>query len=94
MIRSFLIAVEDWMDDQSIFLSMIKFFLIFFIVAAFIVTPIIWLVNRNERQHPCIVWSDPYPVTSFIMVGKVMVPQTHMQRACLERAEILEKEGK
>jgi len=93
MIRKFLISVENWMDDQSVILSMLKFFFIL-IIGIFLVTfPIYFAFGRGvSEEDKCLEAGNAWMITGhhqgtrMVLVGKALMaqPYTVTDYGCLK----------
>lgn len=85
MIRRFFDWLEDWtMNDPNMFIGVSKFFLVIGVVGVVILGPIFYLAAKHDEQmiRECVqaggTWQaiGTHQTTTYITVGKVLVPQT------------------
>lgn len=74
--------ILDWAED-----SLLRILLVLLVPAAAILFLVWFFVSQYQERHPCLAYSQPVPVTTYIKVGDVLVPIVNMEKVCLERAK-------
>lgn len=94
MISEFFVKIENWIDDESFFLTMFKFCFILAIIGGAVIAPFVIMANKESETEyrKCLDsgrgWAivGSHQTTNMVWVGKVLIPQTHTvtDYGCLE----------